>query len=347
MLRAGRRAEFLAELGKTPRQSSPISNDSATLAAIWQKFEQVAFCRYASSERATKRTIWLRHIEPTFGDRKVHQIQPLDIEAWRASLIDKSLSNKTTNNILSTIRVLLRWAANMGLIEASPAEDVELLKARQIESANFLSPTEAIVFIDWVKKNYPSHKRFPIELGLRGGLRYGELAALEKRDLNVSTGTIRVRQAVSLGRKGELEERKEPKGRRAGTVPIGRDFAKELFKWSLSHESQLLVPSPRGGRLVKATLWRWLERACREAGVSRISPHGLRHSCGTILAANGFSQAQIARFLRHRQISSSERYTHTGSLNEMVDGVWKGLEVAGSTEVGRDRVKLALVTSEQ
>lgn len=49
---------------------------------------------------------------------------------------------------------------------------------------------------------------------------------------------------------------------------------------------------------------------CDRAKVPRIRFHDTRHSCGTLLNAQGASPFTIQRVLGHSQLSTTKRYTH-------------------------------------
>jgi len=57
-----------------------------------------------------------------------------------------------------------------------------------------------------------------------------------------------------------------------------------------------------GGPLGKTTVGLQLERLCRAARVKRISMHGLRHTCATLLLSAGVPAHVVQRRLGHRGV---------------------------------------------
>ncbi len=57
---------------------------------------------------------------------------------------------------------------------------------------------------------------------------------------------------------------------------------------------------------------RWKDSGLRPRG-RRISPHILRHSLATHLLKSGADVRQVQQVLRHRCLTTTQRYLHTGS----------------------------------
>jgi site-specific recombinase XerD len=55
---------------------------------------------------------------------------------------------------------------------------------------------------------------------------------------------------------------------------------------------------------------RTLPKLCEEAGVKRVTPHELRHSCTELFIQAGASVEDIRRLLNQKNLSSTARYIH-------------------------------------
>jgi integrase len=73
-----------------------------------------------------------------------------------------------------------------------------------------------------------------------------------------------------------------------------------------------VFPSEVGTRLIERNLYRHFERLRTQAGLpSDVIFHDLRHTCATLLAAEGTPPAVAMRILGHSQIAvTMEVYTH-------------------------------------
>jgi len=141
------------------------------------------------------------------------------------------------------------------------------------------------------------------------GVRAAELVGLDRQDLRLGEGLIRV-----LG-----------KGRKERIVPIGggaaRALADYLNLWSAWRATGRREPkraplflNREGNRLTTRGLAWILSRRLAEAGVLRpTSPHGLRHAFATHLLDNGADLRAIQELLGHANLSTTQRYTHVST----------------------------------
>jgi site-specific recombinase XerD len=141
-----------------------------------------------------------------------------------------------------------------------------------------------------------------ILLTFYGGLRIAELCTIKPYDFNWE-GWLRAPD--ELGRLKVIG-----KGNKQRPVFVPSKLMARIYTWiknevshSQSKDASLFRISPR----------RWesiIERASQISIGRRISPHNLRHSCGTWLSENGFSLQEISEYLGHSSVSTTQIYVH-------------------------------------
>jgi integrase/recombinase XerD len=147
-----------------------------------------------------------------------------------------------------------------------------------------------------------------LELLYASGLRISEAVGLDRDDLSLEDGLVRV-----VG-KGD-RERQVP----VGEVALGwllRYISEIRPAWlalatpPLPHGGPLFL-SVRGGRLDRRRAWEMLVAAARSAGLQNgVSPHTLRHSFATHLLEGGADLRIVQELLGHANISTTQLYTH-------------------------------------
>jgi integrase len=125
-------------------------------------------------------------------------------------------------------------------------------------------------------------------------LRVGEAVALTWRDVDLVQGTVTIQRTVTRSANGAIvvgDRAKRPRSHR--TVYLGAGTIAALSALRSTATSVFLFPGRRGPvdeRVVRSRL----TRLCREAGVPRLTPHGLRHTSATLDLASGSPPQVVA-----------------------------------------------------
>jgi integrase len=167
------------------------------------------------------------------------------------------------------------------------------------------------------------------ELLASTGLRVSEALALRWRDLILdgSRPVVRVRRAYVRGVYGPPKSRH---GRR--DVPIGFQLVRALrarhtsTEWSRPQD--LVFPTLTGSAMNDGNLRnRVLKPAAEETGVGWAGFHTFRHTCASMLIADGRNIVQVSRWLGHHPPSFTlDVYAHL-----MDEGVGDALVLEGDT----------------
>jgi integrase/recombinase XerC len=143
-----------------------------------------------------------------------------------------------------------------------------------------------------------------VELLYGAGLRVGETAALDVRDVDLHRGDVRV-----MG-----------KGGKERVVPLPAAARESLGDYLDSRRAPGLLAEPlfpslrprdgRSRRLGTRDIRRILKARARQAGIAdRVHPHRLRHSYATHLLDMGADLREIQELLGHASLSTTEKYT--------------------------------------
>lgn len=130
------------------------------------------------------------------------------------------------------------------------------------------------------------------------GLRVAELCALDRLDVDLEYGTIRVRHG-----KGDRE-------RILPLHPVAREALERYFTRRFDEDSALFL-SRNHHRLTTSQVRRIVQAVATTAGIhKRVHPHTLRHTFATLLLDKGADLRVIQDLLGHVSISTTTIYTH-------------------------------------
>jgi integrase/recombinase XerD len=227
-----------------------------------------------------------------------------DVEAWLASERAMGLAASTRARRLAAVRALYRFLRDEGGRRDDPAEGVQGPRRRR--------PLPRVLAADEVDRLLAApdgrtprglRDRAMLEILYACGLRVSELVSLRVGQLELRRGLVRVRG----------------KGGRERLVPLGRKAAEALEAYLeagrgalIRGRSDVLFPGRGGRALTRQAFWALIRRLGLRAGISpaRLSPHVVRHSFATHLVERGADLRTVQQLLGHRDISTTEIYTH-------------------------------------
>lgn len=276
------------------------------------------FARGNVSERTANdySTIIRRHLNPAFSDKKISEIEPLDVQLYLADKGRLDLSPATINKSLVILKAILSKALEWGYIRKDPARYIKRLREPRKEMA-FLAPDEIRRFLEAAKPE----DQLMLTTAVFTGLRQAELLALRWSSIDLIKGLIYVTRTYHpiYG----FGEPKSETSRRAVYMP---PELIEMFRKQTGDPDQLVFPDGNGDPIHPSFLLRHqfyptLERA----GLRQIRFHDLRHTYATLMISIGASITLIQQQMGH----STSRFTldHYGHLQPSAsEGVGARLE---------------------
>ena len=151
------------------------------------------------------------------------------------------------------------------------------------------------------------------------GIRRGEMGALRWLDCNFSTGVFHIRHSYYWRRGGHLKDTKTEGS--AKPLPMQPALKNALLEWrTLScyqQNAHFVFPSLQAkGRKpldLAAVLKRKIKPAFAEFGIHGVGWHTFRHTVGSMLAEMGEHQLTIRDYLRHSNLSVTNKYLQATS----------------------------------
>ena len=276
---------------------------------------------FGNYESTVKRTI-----APYFRTRQIrlHELTSDDVQAFYTLQLEK-VKATTIHKYHNNFSRALQYAVDSGLIEQSPMDKVKRPRAERF-SAKFLRQSEAISLFEAVK----GHK---LELGVilaaYYGLRRGEIVGLRWESIDFERNTITVEHTVTVaqvdGKKTVIESDTAKTLSSLRTLPLvpafrdvlmalkeEKDRYRKLFgKCYNKKEGQYIYTDIRGNRVRPDYLTAEFPRFMEKNGFRRLRFHDLRHSCASLLLANGVPLKLIQDWLGHSSFKiTADAYAH-------------------------------------
>ena len=165
-----------------------------------------------------------------------------------------------------------------------------------------------------VAEAVPDRYRALVYLLAYGGLRWGEAVALRRERINVLRSRVEVKESVAETGSGLHYGPTKTYQARSVAIPA---FLKEMLEDHLDRYvddgRDALVFTTEAGTPARSNNWRsrvW-HPALKEAGLPPVRIHDLRHTCATLLIAQGAHAKAIQRHLGHSSIQITfDTYGH-------------------------------------
>jgi len=213
----------------------------------------------------------------------------------------------------AALRSFFAWTEETGLLTENPARSVTMRRLPRTLPV-FLTETEKRRLLKELRgrsSTLARRDRVIVELFLGTGIRLQELVSLDIDDVDLDAKHLRICA------KGNVPQVRFLKSNLRSLL---RRYLAERRKHGTADAALFL--SNRGTRISSRQVANRVKFWLAEAGIEKsLGPHGLRHSFATHLYAVTSDLLVVKRALGHRDISTTEIYTHLvdGALEEALE----------------------------
>lgn len=253
------------------------------------------------------RQVLATYLDPTFGRRPIARITRSDVRTWHASL--SKVTPRSRTKAYGLLRAIMNSAVDDELISASPVHirgAGAQVRKRPVEPA---TPAE----IELIADNMPARLRAAVWIAAWCALRYGELAELRRKDIDVANHQIKVRRAVTFPPGGVVVgPPKSDAGYRDVSIPphVWPIIEEHLTTYVRRGPNSLLFPGEARGHLWHSVMGSHFTKARAAAGRDDLKWHDLRHTGATMAAQVGATTAELQARLGHSTSVAAQLYQH-------------------------------------
>ena len=253
------------------------------------------------------------HIAPTLGNVKLAGLTPQHIQRLMNEKMASGLSPRTVQYIHAIVRRSLVQAERWGLAARNVARLVSPPRVPKAD-VNPLTPGEVKRLLAAVQEDRLS-ALYTVAIAI--GLRQGEALGLRWMDIDFETSTLTVRASMQWhDKKPQLAEPKTAKSRRTIRLPTVcvealhahrgmQALEKEHAGSKWNNDLGLVFTREDGSPLTRSAVTHRFWRILDSAKIPKRRFHDLRHTCATLLLAQGVPLRVIQELLGHSQMSTT------------------------------------------
>lgn len=258
------------------------------------------------------------HVMPRWADVKLADITHEQIAAWIAELRGTGLSASTVRQVHRVFSLVLALAVRDGRLARNPADGVPLPRAARGQQV-FLTHSQLGALADAARRD----RLVILFLGYTG-VRYGEMAALRVRNLDLLRRRVLIAEAVAdVNGRAVFDT---PKNHQRRTVPLPRFLADELAGHVAGKSvDDYVFAAEKGGVLHLRNFRRnSFDPAVAATGLDGLTPHALRHTAASLAIASGANVKVVQTMLGHKSATMTlDLYGHlmADQLDQVADAM--------------------------
>ncbi len=220
------------------------------------------------------------------------------VRSFLGVLAEHGLARKSMARKLAALRSFFKFLCRKEILQINPVQRVASPKlGRKLPNFLYLDQMDGLLHASDCTNLLGSRDQVIMELLYGSGLRVSELVGLDRENLDLEIGLIRV-----LG-----------KGSKERVVPVTNHaiLAIEKYLKMRQDHSKILLLNYQGTRLSARSVRRVLDKMVAKISMEQhVNPHMLRHSYATHMLDGGADLRSVQELLGHIKLSSTQIYTH-------------------------------------
>src|SRR5215216_3435358 len=228
-----------------------------------------------------------------------------DMLAFLLFLRERRYANSTVARRTAAVKSFYAFLTSEGLVSGDPTEQIDSPKVDRYLPKS-LTPTQVDELLELPLRD-PTPERLRdkgmLELLYATGVRVSELVALNLKDLNMESESVRC-----VGKSGR--ERILPiSGSATTALEEYLDIARTQLAGGAAQKTEALFLNHRGKRLTRQGFWLILKGYAEALGIHDLTPHTLRHSFAAHMIGGGADIRSVQALLGHASLSTTQIYT--------------------------------------
>lgn len=235
-----------------------------------------------------------RYIGPVFGERRLRDITPAEVDAWLTRLRATGLAPATCNRIFAVLRGICGLAVRQGLLEVSPCARVSPFPPTPPREQHLSTAAGRRLLARLEQSGRP--EALALRLLLLTGGRKSEILRARWEDVHLSRRVL----TVPLSKSG-----------RARHIALSRAAVAVIRAIPRQQGNPWLFPGRVSGKPL-SDLYLFWNKLRQELDLGSLRIHDLRHSFASFLVNGGHTLFETQNLLGHTDPRTTMRYAHLG-----------------------------------
>lgn len=271
------------------------------------------------------------HIVPRLGEYQMENLTAIILQEFILSLTEKGLSANTINGVVTVIKISLKKAVAIEIINKQYTDCIQRPKARAKQVQCFSLKEQRRMEMYIIQKN--KSKLFGVILCFYTGLRIGELLALKWSDIDFQKSFLKItKSCYDTWIDGQYVKKIEtPKTLSAERIiPIPKSVLSILKSLRRSSVEEYIISGECVHGISVRSYQKTFERLLKRLGIPHKSFHSLRHTFATRALECGMDVKTLSEILGHKNPTVTlNRYAHSmfEHKKEMMNKVGKLLKI--------------------
>jgi integrase len=267
------------------------------------------------------------HVNPAPGRKRVIDLTVRDVEDFLRAKAreDSKLGRPYAASTLRSLRAVLSGALTYGqrldLVHRNVARLARIPMVELSKKRTAMTPDLARIFLGKIQ-GHRLEALYSVAMAI--GLRQAETLGLRWSDVDLDAGRIHVR--VQLARIDGVNRLNPPKRHQLRTIPLPetavsalrehrkRQVEERLLAGARWEDWDLVFPSRYGTPLNRHNVSHRFKELLARLGLPELVFHELRHTCASLLLAQGVHPRAVMEILGHSQLSTTtDVYSHVGT----------------------------------
>lgn len=239
-------------------------------------------------------------------------VKDLNVSKVMSIIENENINAKTKNAKLKYLKIVLRYCSD--ILEIPINEKIFKIKSLTTtkKEKNIITLNE----YDRLKQNIPKKgyegTTLILDLMFFGGLRIGEVLALQVKDFDFNDGSVRIKKTMYTNARIILDTPKTKSSNRTLTLPknLIDDIKNYIYKNNLNNNDLIFVTW-------STNIISLFKKALKKAKLKDMRLHDLRHSHASMLINSGVPIAAVSKRLGHSNAAITlSIYTHSSTDSE-------------------------------